>query len=420
MITQNSVMNLLIGKKLSRTASAQVTNSSAASYIADGEIVVTDASGTVLDTTTVLNQPSIFIVQGQGTTKPVIWSDEIFKTSVTQFEGQAYDAPTVQIDYIGYDAVNNTGAIEVLNDNDYTVELKDIDSTTFGTLAYSKFGFYTSDSSATEREIALGLTESLFTNTRDLYFPAVLIEMVNDGTFAAASVVTYTFVNGSPNVTSSAGTTVVAGDLIRVATNTDVIAVYEVAAKGTGAFPGAGANDFRLNYPYQGASGTTTAVYRQTAAPATGYGIRVTGRAPYWVAPNVTTYHVNRFKTILKRAGSTPVTTTQDATEGSGAYEQIANLEYFLIGNEGLSAREGVIPQITVRANAESTAQYGIITLAHSRKEGGQITENPRAFKQLMIAFNGVGGHGTSASGAVTSVEDVLEAWLSTFPAISI
>ena len=419
MINQNSVMNLLIGKKLSRTGSAQITDTSAASYIADGEIVVVDASGTVLDTTTVLNKRSVFLVQGQGATKQPIWSDEIFKDSVTQFKGQAYDAPTVQIDYIGYDAVNNTGSIDVISDNDYVVEVKDLDSTTFGTLGYSKFGFYTSDSSATEREIAIGLTESLFTNTRDLYFPAVLIEMVNDGTFGAATS-THTLVNGSPNVVAAGATTVVAGDLIRVTTNADTIAVYEVAAKGTGAFPGAGANDYRLNYPYQGSSVSGATVYRMTTAPTTGYGIRITGRAPYWVAPNLTTYHVNRWKTILKRAGSTVVTTTQDATEGSGAYEQIANLEYFLIGNEGFTHRDGQYPHIPVRANAESTAQYGIITLAHSRKEGGQITENPRAFKQLIVAFNGVGGHGTSASGAVTSVEDVLEAWLSTFPAISI
>lgn len=419
MITQTNVMNLLIGKKLTRTVNAQITDASAASYLADGEIAVVDGSGTVLDTTTVLTKKSVFLVQGQGTTKPIIWSDEIFKDSVTEFKGTAYDAPTVQIDYIGYDAVNNLGAIEVLNDNDYTVELKDVDSTTFGTLAYSKFGFYTSDSSATEREIAIGLTESLFTNTRDLHFPAVLIEMVNDGTFAAATS-THTFVNGSPNVVVAGATTVVAGDLIRVTTNADTIAVYQVEVKGTTAFPGAGANDYRINYAYQGASVAGATVYRQTVVPATGYGIRVTGRALYWLAPNLTTYHVNRFKTILKRAGTTPVVTTQDATEGSGAYEQIANLEYFLVGNEGLSAREGVIPQVTVRANAESTAQYGIITLAHSRKDGGQITENPRNFKQLMIAFNGNGGHGTVATGDVKAVDDVLSAWLSTFPAISI
>lgn len=418
MITQNSVMNLLIGKKLTRTVNVQITDSSAATYLADGEVVVTDASGTVLDTTTVLTKPSVFIVQGQGATKPLIWSDEIFRTSVTQFEGQAYDAATVQIDYIGYDSVTNLGAIDVINDNDYVIELFDLDSTTFGTLGYSKFGFYTSDGSATQQEIALGLTESLFTNTRDLYFPAILIEMVTDGTYVAATS-THTLVNGSPNVVAAGANTVVAGDLIRVTTNTDLIGVYYVEAKGTTAFPGAGANDYRLNYPYQGASVAGATVFRNTVAPV-GYGIRVTGRAPYWIAPNLTTYHVNRWRTTLKRAGSTPVVKEQDATEGSGEYEQIANLEYFLIGNEGFSHRDGQFPHFPVRANAESTAEYGIITLAHSRKEGGQITENPRAFKQLMIAFNGVGGHGTSASGAATSVEDVLEAWLSTFPAISI
>ena len=174
-----------------------------------------------------------------------------------------------------------------------------------------------------------------------------------------------------------------------------------------------------LRRRHQGTSASGATVYRNTVAP-TGYGVRVTGRAPYWVAPNLTTFHVNRFKTILKRAGSTTVVTEQNATEGSGSYAQIANLEYFLLGNEGFSNRDSQNPYIAPRANAESTALYGIITLAHSRKEGGQVTENPKAFKQLMIAFNGSGGHGTVATGDVKAIDDVLSACLSTFPAISI
>ncbi len=422
MLSQNSVMNILIGKNIARQATTLVDNSSA-TFLANGEIVVCDASGTILDTTTVLNKKSVFIVEGQGTSLPLIWSDEIFRDKVWSFTGTAYTAGTVQIDYIGYNSVQNLGSIDVINDNDYTIELFDIDSTTFGSLGVSKLGFYTSDSTATEQEIAIGLTESMFTNTRDLVFRNILVEMVSDGTFAAATS-THTLVNGSPNVVAAGANTVVAGDLIRVTTNTDLIAIYYIEAKGVTAFPGAGANDFRLNIPYQGVSVAGATLFRQTVAPATGFGIRITGRAPYFQTPYTTTYHVNRWKTNLYRMGSTPIATEQNATEGSGEYEQVAQIEQFLLGNEGHTAREGVVPYIAPRSRAVSTADYSIICLAHSRMQDGFVMQQPVSYKQLMLAFDKNGGFIANSQATTNasnnSVEEVLEAWLSTFSAISI
>ncbi len=412
LMTQNSVMNLLIGKAISRTANVQILDSTnATTYIAAGEIVVTDVDGTVLDSTTVLGKNKIKLVQGQGATLPLIWSDEIFIRGVKEYKGKAYTAPTVQIDYVGFDSVTNLGSIDVISDNDYEVHVFDIDSTTYGTLGNSKYGFYTSDSSATQQEIAINLTESLFTNTRDLVFPALLIEMVTDLATYAAATSTHTLVNGSDHVVAAGANTVVAGDLIRVTTNTDLIAVYYVDVKGTTAFPGATANDFRINYPYQGTSIAGATLYRNTVAP-TQYGIRVTGKDPVYTAPNLTNYHVNRFKTTIMNAGSTPVVTEQNATEGSGVYAQVALTEYFLLGNEGLNMRQGVIPQISPRANAEATGTYGMIYLYHFGQTSGQIMTSPTNYKQLMLAFNQLGGANTNYTGVVTSVQTVLNAWL--------
>lgn len=417
MITQNSVMNLLIGKNIARQATTMV-DASSGTYLADGEIVVVDPSGTILDTTTVVNKPSIFLVQGQGTSKPPIWSDEIFKSGVSSFTGKAYTAGTVQIDYIGYNAVTNAGSIEVINDNDYTIELFDLDSSIFGTLGTSKFGFYTSDSSATQQEIAVNLTESLFTNTRDLVFPAVTIEMVADAsaTYTAVSA-NLTVVNGSKTITTSNTTGITVGSLIRIGSSADTSPVYEVDAVVTN-------TSFTINYPYQGTSGTVLAANAGVLTNVTGLGIRITGRAPYFLTPNRTNYHVNRWKTVLTRFGSTTLATTQTPTEGSGEYEQIAYLEYCLLGNEGHSAREGVTPYIAPRANAETTGEYSIITLYHGRKEGGTVMEQPTSYKQLMLAFNKQGGFIANSQATTNasnnSVEEVLEAWLSTFPTISI
>lgn len=419
MVNQNSIVQMLIGDGTqNRTGSCQITDRSAASYIADEEIAVVDASGTVLDTTTVLTKDKIFLVQSQGATEDLIWSDEINKNSVTAFTGKAYTAGTVQIDYIGYNAVTNTGSIDVLNDNDYTIELFDLDSTTFGTLGTNKMGFYTSDSSATQQEIAKGLTESLFTNTRDLEFPAVKIEMVTDTASFGAFTQNVTVVNGSVTVTINAADTALApvGGMLRIGGTGDTSPVYFVKARPS-------ATSVTLNYPYQGTSGTVLAANIGSLTAVTSYGIRVTGQSPYFVAPNVTRYHVNRWKTNLYRMGSTPVSTEQNATEGSGEYPQIASMEYFLLGNEGHSAREGVIPQVNPRANAVSSHTYSMIYLTHSRKDIGTVKDQPTSYKQLIIAFNKGGGFGTTVTGAVgpaSSVKDVLEAWLSSFPSISI
>lgn len=421
--TQTNVMNLLIGKNIARTSNVQITDyTNATTYIADGEVAVVDASGTVLDTTTVANKVSIYLVQGQGlnsdgSPKPLIWSDEIFKSSVSSFTGKAYTAGTVQIDYIGYDAVTNTGSIDVINDNDYTIRLRDIDSTTFGTLGNDKYGFYTSDSSATQQEVAVNLTESLFTNTRDLVHKPVTIEMVADASATYTAVpANLTVVNGSIKVTTSNTTGITVGSLIRIGSSADTSAVYEVDAVVTN-------TSFNLNYPYQGTSGTVLAANAGILTNVTGFGIRVTGNAPYFVAPNLTQYHVNRWETTISNAGSTPVVTEQNATEGSGAYGQIASLEYFLLGNEGHSAREGVIPQISPRATAEATGTYSMIYLAHSRTDAPRLMNPPISNKQLIIAFNKLGGfiaNSQATNATTTSVETVLENWLTTFPSITI
>lgn len=412
LMTQNSVMNLLIGKKIARTVNAQLLDSTnATTYLADGEILITDASGTVLTNLTVVGKDSIRLVQGQGAGKPLIWSDEIFNTGVKQFSAKAYTAGTVQIDYVGYDSVTNAGSIDVISSNDYEIHVFDIDSTTFGTLGNSKYGFYTSDASATQQEIALGLTESLFTNTRDLVFPSILVEMVANNVFVTGLANTCLMTNGSIQVTSTAHALTV-GTLVRFITDTDLFAVYSVASVIS-------ANVFTLNYPYQGPSGAAVNGFQPNAAP-TAFGVRITGKVPYYLAPNLTNYHVNRWKTTVMNSGATTVTTEQNATEGSGEYPQIAVLEYFLLGNEGLAARQGVIPQIAIRANVEATGTYDIVSLYHYRQQGGSVQSKPAEYKQLIIAVNMLAGQGGQFTDATTGLKAVLNAWITTLPDITI
>lgn len=422
-ITQNSFMSLLLGKDISRTASATTLDPTASTFIANGEIVVTDVDGTVLNSTTVLTKDRIVIVQGQGTTNPLIKSPVIEKAGVKTYKSKLYTAPTVQIDYVGYDAVSASGDFDVINENGYEIVIHDLNSAAWGSIGVDRFGFFVSDSSATKAEIVDGLTLSLYQNTAHVVNIPFIAERVSSATFTASTGATgtATYTNGSTVITTSGATPATdfpVGTYVRIgttATTTKTLPVYKVVAVSNSA------QTITLDIPFQGTSstGATTAFAYATAATvnAGSVGIKLTGKAQVFVSPQSTEPYVNRWITTVRNSGSTPVANEQAGTEGVGSYPVVASLEYFLLGNEGFISRN-VIPYINPRANALSTGTYNFLTLEWDSQKTGQIFNQQAASKQLLIGFDFVpASAGTTVTGAVTSVQTVLNAWLSTFTA---
>lgn len=415
--TQNSVMFLEIAKPIARTGSTAL-DPSASTYLVDGEMAVVDLDGTILNSTTVLTKKAIRIIQSQGALLPSIQSPVIEKSGVKTYSGKAYTAPTVQIDYIGYNAVTNTGDIDVINDNGYEILIQDINSAAYGSIGIGKFGFYVSDSTATKAEINDALAINLFQNTTRLVRKPFIVERVSSSaagtntTAGPGGTGTVTFTNGLTTVGIS-GTSgqdgLVAGAYIKFATAaTDTGAVYKIASIT--------ATTIELDMPYQGTSGTLTFGLASSMTLAMyvagSVGIRLTGQAPVFVSPASTEYYVNRWSVGLREFGSTTTTRTQGGTEGSGSYAQIASLEYFTIGNEGFIGRNS-IPYITPRQSAVSTATYSLIDLEWDSVKTGQIFNQQANSKQLMLAFAD-GGSRQQLTGVVTSVQTVLNAWIGT------
>ena len=419
MSTQNSIMNLLIGKDVARTASATALDILAAGYLADGEIAVVDLSGTVLDTTTVQSVNQIRIVQSQGTTLPSIQSPVIELAGIKSYKSKVYAAPTQQVDYIGYNAITLAGDIDVISSNGYEIMIHDLNSAAYGSTGVDKFGFYVSDASATKAEINDGLAVNLYQNIARVVRKPFLVERLSAATFtqSTAATGTATYTKDSAIVTTSGATPATdfpVGTYVRIgttATSTLTLPVYKVIAVSNSA------QTITLDQPFQGtsSSGATTAFAFATAATvvASAVGIRLTGIPAVFVSPQSTEPYINRWITVVRNAGVTPVVAQVGALEGSGSYKDVASLEYFLLGNEGAISRND-IPYVSPRANALAAGTYHFITLEWDSVKSGHIFNQQAASKQLFLALNFVAASApTSIVGAASAVQDVLNAWIS-------
>lgn len=185
--TVNNVANIIIGRNIARAATSSSTLASSTvaepANLANGEVVVTDESGYILtyNTSGITAIPKVYIVQGQGASKPLLKSDAIFRNGVTNYKGAAYTACTEQVDYIGYNPTAAAGSIEVINSNQYEVQalLRPI-SFMFGDKLNVVFANYKSSSAATQSEVAKGLAKNLILNTQKYPNIPFVVERVND------------------------------------------------------------------------------------------------------------------------------------------------------------------------------------------------------------------------------------------------
>jgi len=128
-----------------------------------GECVVTDQSGVILDTTTVVGKTSVNLFQGRGATKDPI-QVKLKLNEITSYLGAPYVASQEQISYFGFNGTS--GSIDAINSNYYVPSVAVTPNTMFlGARNVQYFyGPYKSDASATQAEVALGFQKSLVAN----------------------------------------------------------------------------------------------------------------------------------------------------------------------------------------------------------------------------------------------------------------
>jgi len=399
------------------------------STLNDGEIGLFTPSGTRLTESNAATEKEFVIMQGRGTTETKLTSGTIKKANIKVAKRKVYVAATEQLDYIGYNGTS--GALEAIDDNLYTVRLS-LDQTLTSNHGgqYLKRGTYISPASGTTQAlVAAGITDSLVKNFKREPERQIRFERVHSNAGAANTITGgtdathYTFTYGSKYVvgTDSAGVamngtdevnaTVVAGDYIRSGTAvTDAVYKIVTVTSGTGTTPAGTPMQLELDIPFQGAtvslaidSGTE---YITAALAAAGdFGIKMTGIALTWSLPKIH-YRKSKWITNIDNFGTALVTKNTAATLGNGAYEQIAEWEWFLQGNEGEIYRSGYPMTFTPRNEAANNG-YDIIHLEVTDSQDGTISSS-KAMKKYTIALPATAPN-YAVAGTADDITDVLE-----------
>lgn len=398
MFKSDNSFNVLIGKSISRTASVQVLDTTASStYIANGEVLVLDENDAPLTAgATFSDTKKIRIVQGQTATTPLVRSMVIDGSNVTGFKGLSYAAPQEQIDYIGYNT--SSGSIDAISINEYTLRTTfTFDKANWSEQANTRFYQYVSDSSATQLEIANAFVGKVIADT----FTDIKAEVVSDGTASAiGGGTTLTVTNGSTlAVASGAGHNLIAGDSVRIGGAGASFGIYTVSSVS-------GVN-ITLNLAYQGASGAGVAGFEMSAQ--TAWGIKLTGKAQTNFSVGLFPYYKVSFNTSLSGWGTTAVTNAQTVKRGSGTYEEVAELEWFSLGFDGIRNRSHH-PIPTGRANAVSGATYDAITIDHfDSSDYGPVAGVKPAKSQVFIFM-------VDGAAQTTNLLAQLNPWMASLP----
>lgn len=352
----------------------------------DGEIGVFTPGGTRLIPGNSALKQEFVLMQGRGTATPIVSpklsSDIVKKAKVTHSK-----ASVEKVDFIGYNGTS--GSIDAINDNLYYVRLNiDQSLTSNHGNQYVKHGVFKTDTSATQEEIATGITKSIIANFSREPEKQLKVERVTDSaTTANTDSRTITVKNGiSAGVLSgayAAATTI--GNFIRIAG----VAYKVVNVSGTTVF---------FDVPYQGASATVSAANTLaiTAANANSgnWGVKLTG-LPLEFKVGKIQYRKSNWVTVLDGFGNTTLTNSATAFAGNGTFEQAAELEWFLRGNDGEFFRKGE-PNIYDRINDVVNATYGFVEIDFSGIDGTMTQVGFNKKLMLLVPSSPVGSSATA------------------------
>jgi len=341
MIAQNNATHIVVGKDIS------LATTGARSALTVGQIgIFKNGSGAA--SATALQAGDGFVAATKDDDGNIKNTPFIKFNNIVSKSSRTYVAPAQKKVYVGYNGT--TGSIAAKNSALYILRviLKD-NTTAFFEHPLYELADFNSDASATQEEVALGLVKNMvknFTNKKPHKVTVVQPGLINSATVVAANdlVNNATVVQGSPAVTVATAITygatpdtIVVGDYLRIG--------------GVGAGTALTSNVYKvttinslvltLDRPVVEASGTYAAatsdieVIPAATAAAANYGISLTGLAlPFKVG--MVKYEVLDFEVLVNDAfGATLVSTATNPSKGTGTYQEVAELEWFLKGNRG-------------------------------------------------------------------------------------
>lgn len=330
---------------------------------------------------------------------PVLFWDNLVKVSKL-----APSADAAQVVAVGYNGT--TGSIEVNNSGEYLLTIGYREGMKQFNKRLYKYGQYTADASATQYEIANGIHTSFLATLKKDPFVMFKMEKLNAGTSVATSGGAFTVTNGSTVVTtvesagsaadaakySSDASTIAAGDIIRFGhATTKTYPVYKVVSITGG---GTASATIVLDQPYQGTSGSVAAGSAGVIAAGSegDYGLLITAmdsNKPF--EPGKWAFNPTLFDVGLSvDFGATPVTVNTVAARGMGTYKDVAEKEWFLLGNRREAFRIAEYPlNINVALGATSGETYTTYVADFKEESTKTIGGTADSFITLMICAAG-------------------------------
>lgn len=406
------------------------TDKGSATYIADGEIVVTDLAGAVLDTDAAsYTKEKVKIVYRKGNT--IISSPAISYKNVSSYMVKGYLAGAKQVTYLGYNAVTGLGDMEggtLVAATDYIVTLrkhKVISGMTDSYYDNKSVQYYNETAiSGAGAQVALadGLAGQLITNFNsdfqiDNY---VIFERVcsNAGAAIGAGTGNITVVNGSKTIKAAADidNAMAVGDYIRIGTAV-TSPMYKIASMDIVA------NTAMLDVPYQGTSATVAhaGVEYVTAAlaanVATNWGIKMTGNEHTFEAGRWR-FDEFRFTVTTQNLTDTAVVDQVAAFIGSGTYNEVAEKEWYAFAADALPFAEFNMPPRTKTLKAVSGLHYNWVIISAYDNDYSNIHSRPESKFEILIAIpvKASSNQGEAAGNASVAmgVSLAIDTWLTT------
>jgi hypothetical protein len=319
--SQKDIQLLFVGGNAAATTGA-------ISAMNDGEIGIFTPAGVRVTEATAATVDKFMIVKKTPNGGVPLVSPVVNKKDIKRIYRKVYVPSAEQVSTIGYDGTN--GAIESINDNEYhvRVSLRQGYISNHGGL-YLKHGFYKSDISATQYEVASGLLLDLVTNFSKEAEKVIMFEMLLNAA-GVATAGTTAVVKGSKTIIASVPADYQVGGAVRLGTTTSAATYKVVSIVGNVVTLETRVTAATQTFAIGAARGITAA----NAAAAT-CGVRATGIASIHVTGKLHgDLMPNIFDISLENFGSTPNVLVTNASAGNGTEKQLKELEWFCQGNE--------------------------------------------------------------------------------------
>ena len=339
----------------------------------------------------------------------VQWSDVVTKDGIYSLKHEAYSAPTEQIDFIGYDPVNDSGDLEVIDDNGYYASVTLLGSTKHDFARMEKLPaiYHSPESGNTGFSVAAGIA-SIFKANMEYYrvgYKPIKPEVVCDNAGTALDSLTaatgdITVKNNLKGIKAASDITgsgdITEGDLLRLGPNGDnTDGVYKVVSIDSGN------NEAVLDRPYEQADATLDDANQTHIASgdisSAAFGVKIKGNTPDSI-PGYVNFEPVRFNTGIFDMGSTNLSkSAQDASRGIGSYQYIQQLESQLKQNEGMIYRATPsleLPRDSYTSVVDANAGgFDVVSVDFRKKSANPLGDFTYSLAQVYIALDSDGSN---------------------------